>query len=809
MRITKLPYLILLFFSTLCYSQTYNIQGTLQDESGKPIAFANAVLVDLDDINIIKGTITNEAGNFTLENLKPGDYIFKISFLGFKEYTTRIELDRDIDFEVIKIKETAQELGGVTVVAKRPTVKRMLDRLVFNVENSTLSNSNVLDVLKHAPGVFVNNRVITIKNTPPTVYINNRRVYLSSEEILQLLEGTSATNIKSVEVITNPPAKYDAEGGAVLNIITSKNIIAGYNGSIFGNFKQGSEYPKYSIGTSHFFKGEKLNTYISFNITPRKDYMHNNEYLSFQNDNQNGSSWETDFKRTRKTSNQNINANIDYELNNNNSLSFSTNMLISPRENSKMKSNSITEVFNAINVLDSIFQSTNLRVEEKFNLAFNIDYKHKFKHDGELLTANIHHTNYDFSSFQDVNTGYFLQNINESFRDNMFQTFASQKIKIYTGQIDYELPIKDSEQFEAGAKISNISSESVLNQFIFEEGEREEDIKNSNTFIYDETNYAVYSSYSKNWNNWSLNTGVRFEYTDLVGNSLSTNQENNTSFLKFFPSISISNEINDNDELYLKYNKRIRRPSYKQLNPFKFFLNDNTYITGDPNLKPRIDDLLILGYTFKKDYTFELYYRNEDNPAIQYVYQDNADKKLIYKFTNTDMSISYGLDFSTYKQIVPNWDLYILSSVFYYKNNFFPIGNSDLLYTADKWSVYLEAVNYFSFLKDNSLTANIAYTLMTPTNDGPSNTSTIAGLDINLRKKLFKDRASINIGITDVFNTQNFETSSRYLNQNILSKIRFENRMFVFGFNYKFGNFNLKNNQKNIDLEERERLSSN
>ena len=414
-----------------------------------------------------------------------------------------------------------------------------------------------------------------------------------------------------------------------------------------------------------------------------------------------------------------------------------------------------------------------------------------------------------FSSFQDVNTEYFFPNIDESFRDNKFQTFASQKIKIYTGQLDYELPISDNEQFEAGVKVSNINSESILNQFTFENDIKEEDLDNSDTFLYDETNYAVYSSYSKDWSNWSLNTGLRFEYTDIIGNSLSTNQENNTDFLKFFPAISISNKLNDNNELYFKYNKRIRRPSYSQFNPFKFFLNDNTYITGDPNLKPRIDDLFVLGYTFNKDYTFELYFRNENNPAIQYIYQDNVEKKLIYKYTNTDVSISYGLDFTTYTQIIPNWDLYILSSVFYYKNDFFPIGSTDLSYTADKWSVYLEAINYFSFLKDKSLTADITYTLMTPTNDGPTNTSTIAGLDINLRKKLLNNRASINMGITDLFNTQNFDTTSRYLNQNILSKIRFENRMFVFGFSYKFGNFNLKNNQKQIDLEERERLISN
>ena len=383
-------------FSVPCLGQNITISGSVKDEGNASIAYANVVLLSVEDASFISGTTTNDNGVFEIQTSKTTSAVLKISFLGFEENAITINTSMDLGLGIIILKEKVQALDGITVIAKRPTVKRMVDRLVFNVENSTLSNNNMLDVLKHTPGVLVSNGKITIKQSSPTVYINDRRVHLSSEEILQLLEGTSATNIKSVEVITNPPAKYDAEGGAVLNIITSKNIIAGYNGSVFGNFKQGSEYPKYSIGTSHFFKGKKLSAYMSFNISPRKDFMHNNEYLYFGNENETGSSWETDFKRTRKSADQNINANIDYELNSNNSLSFSTNLLISPRKNSKMKSNSITEVFSAINVLDSTFESTNLRVEEKFNLAFNLDYQHKFKHEGELLSVNIHHTNYDF-----------------------------------------------------------------------------------------------------------------------------------------------------------------------------------------------------------------------------------------------------------------------------------------------------------------------------------------------------------------------------------------------------------------------------
>ncbi|WNH10262.1 outer membrane beta-barrel protein [Thalassobellus suaedae] len=809
MRITKLSYFISLFFSTLCFSQNYSIQGLLHDESSQPIAFANAILVDLDDINIIKGTITDELGNFTLENLKPGDYILKISFLGFKEYTTRVELDRNIDFEIITLNETPEELKGVTVVAKRPVVKRLVDRIVFNVENSTLSNNNVLDVLKHTPGVIVGSNQITVKSKVPVVYINNRRIYLSIEEVKQLLESTPANNIKSIEVITNPPAKYEAVGGAVLNIITSKNIIAGYNGSVFGNYKQGSVFPKYSIGTSHFFKTKKTNTYINYNISPRKDFVNKDEFINFINDDDLVfSSWETNYNETKKKANQNINANIDYQINENNSIGFSTNILVKPRDNSKANTNSETLVFGANKVLDSTFSTLNRLAEESFNLAFTLDYLHKFTKEGEQISANLHHTNYDFSNFQDVNTGYFLPNADASFRDNRFQTFSSQKIKIYTSQIDYELPIDDSSLFEAGVKISNIDSESILNQFAFKNAVKTKDLKNSDTFLYDETIYAGYLSYAKDLKSWSLKSGLRVEYTNILGNSLSTNEISKNDYLKFFPSIYLSKKIKDGNELYFNYNKRIYRPSYAQLNPFRYFFNDNTFLSGDPNLVPQIDDQLTIGYLFKEDYNLEFYYRNESNPILLVVFQDNNNNLIKYANTNIDRSISYGIDFSVNKKLYNNWYISAASSLFYYDNQFTGFKDDDIVFTSSKWTSYMQFTNYFSFLKDKSLNIDLSYIYISPWAEGPSVVSTRSSLDLSIRKSFWDNKASLSIGVEDTFNGYNFTETSKYLNQDIVINSRKENRLFVIGFNYKFGNYRLSNSKKETNIEERNRITN-
>jgi hypothetical protein len=733
----------------------------------------------------------------------------KVSYLGFKTFFKSIKVNVDLNLGVIQLDESTEELMGVTIIAKRPTVSRLVDRLVFNVENSTLSDNNVLDVLKYTPGVLVNDENISVKGSTPTVYINDKKVHLSISEVLQLLEGTSASNIKSIEVITNPPAKYEAEGGAVLNIVTKKNMEPGYNGSVFGNYKLGSEFPKYTFGTSHFFKTKKLSTYLNYNINPRKDYKNNTEFINFINNNDAiVSSWETNYNRTKKSSNQNINANLDYEFNSKNTLSFSTNMLLTPRDNSKARVNSFTEVYDSNNVLDSTFNSVNKSVNELFNFAFTLNYKHKFEKTGEVLSASAHHTNYDFSNFQNVETGYFLPNNNISFRDNKFQTFSSQVIKLYTGQIDYELPINDFSQFEAGLKVSNINSESIIKQSVFENEIKQDDLQNSDTFLYDEINYAAYSSYSKETDAWSLKAGLRVEFTDITGNSLSTNQDSSQEYIKFFPSLHVLNKFNERNELYFEYNRRIYRPRYEELNPFKFFINDNVYTSGDPKLKPQIDDVFTVGYMLNKKYTFELYYRYEKDPTLEIIFQDNNDNILKYINTNIDTSISYGLDFTTSTQVTNRWNLYWFTSFFYYENQFVALESNNALEVTDKWSVFAEINNYFSFLKDQSLTTDVSLLYISAFTDGPSILSDRFSLDINLRKTLWNNRASLSIGIADIFNTKNYTQTTKYLNQDVFLKSRLENRLFTIGFNYKFGNTKLKNNLKEIDLEERNRLNS-
>src|SRR5690606_6795469 len=206
-------------------------------------------------------------------------------------------------------------------------------------------------------------------------------------------------------------------------------------------------------------------------------------------------------------------------------------------------------------------------------------------------------------------------------------------------------------------------------------------------------------------------------------------------------------------------------------------------------------DSFTLGYTLNKDFTFEIYYRYEKDPAIQIMFQDNENKLIQNVETNIDSSISYGFDFTTYTQIIKRWDFYALSAFFYYENKFYALQSNNELYGTNKWSLYLTASNYFTFLKDKTLIADVSYMYISPFAQGPLIVGTRSGLDISLRKTLWNNQASISLGVADVFNTKNFSTSTKYLNQDTFKQRTDENRLFTIGFNYKFGNFRLNNNK--------------
>ncbi|MBT8395284.1 MAG: carboxypeptidase-like regulatory domain-containing protein, partial [Bacteroidia bacterium] len=209
---------LLLLLPTEILAQVFSISGMVKDNNSNPISYANIVVLKSIDSSLVTGTISDDNGSFNIENLPPDNYTLRSSFLGFKTQNDSITLNENIVLSLI-LSEEKEILGEVNILVKKPTITRKPDRLLFNVENTALTEGSTLKVLKNTPGIIVSEGSINIKSTSATVFINNRRVQLTSDELIELLESTPANSIKTVEVITNPPASYDADSGKVINII--------------------------------------------------------------------------------------------------------------------------------------------------------------------------------------------------------------------------------------------------------------------------------------------------------------------------------------------------------------------------------------------------------------------------------------------------------------------------------------------------------------------------------------------------------------------------------------------------------------
>lgn len=790
---------VLFFFlsTTAIYAQTFTVTGNIEDETKNPVAYSNILLLKAQDSTVVKGTTSDDDGKFVFNGIEKGGYIIKASFISYEENFTSINVTGELSVPTIVLKESVESLTAIEITYRKPTLKREVDRLVFNVEKTALSEGNMMEVLRSTPGVIVLNDKITIKNSIPTVYINDRKVHLSAQEIGDLLEGTNASNIKSIEVITTPPARYGAESGTVLNIIMTKNLVTGYNGSVFSNYTQGV-FPKTNHGMTNYFKTSKINLFANYSYNNRKINEENREVINYPDQ-----EWRSEFDKNKWLETHNFNLNFDWNVNENNTFSVSVNTQFLPYFKYLIKNK--TQITN--NVIGR-FNSQNVSRDNKNNLGFDFDYAHKFKN-GAKLILNSHYTTYNYSRGQDVNSDYYLVD-NSFFQNNKYRTNSNQDTEIVTSQIDYSLPIGESASFEVGIKLSNVetSSDIVHNDIIA--NTKVLNNANSDAFYYEENVQAGYVSFDKYWDKWSLSTGLRVEQTEINAKSIAANQNNNQDYLEWFPTANLGYQLSEKVNIYTNYKRSLQRPNYTSLNPFKVYLNDNTFVTGNPELKPIFINRIALGTSiFNGSFTLEAHYTKSESNIFQIPFQDNVNNTLAYTYVNIKQSEELGFDVSTNLDVTDKWFLYLGASFYNHKDvgAFF---NSSL--ELDKWSNYTVLSNDFSFLKDNSLTANFTVTYIHDYLNGFQNIESTIHSNLSFRKTILKGKGAISLSFSDLFNRQNYFTTTTilepsspfYQNSSLYQDI--DSRYIKFGFRYKFGNTRLSTNERGLSVDERDRL---
>ncbi|MCB0465632.1 MAG: TonB-dependent receptor [Aequorivita sp.] len=788
-------------------AQDLSISGKVTNAENAPLSFVNVLAYKVASEAPSTGTTTNEDGAFNLNGLEAGNYKLIFSYIGFEDYIKTIELSANKNLGNIFLNESAEMLDETVVSAKLPTVKKTPGKLIFNVENSSFSVGSTMDLLKKTPGVVVIGEDIQVKFSTPTIYINGKRAYLSSSEVASLLENMDAAYIKSVEVITNPSAKYDAEAGTVLNIITSKAISIGYKGSVDATYEQGI-YPKYNFGTSHFYKNNWLNVYASYTFGKRKEYKEDDNYIKFfQPDEVSAKSiWETKFDRTTEYENHYGNVTLDFTLSDKNSLSLTSNISVTPKVDYFNNGESL--IYNSQKQVDSSATTLSHVNFNKNNLAFALDYSRSLNEKGATLSASANYIYYDNIQNQSVSSDYFFAN-GDFLRNNSFLTNSKQNNNIFTGQADVSSELLGG-TFETGVKFSNVNTDSKMDFFDTENNSNIFNNALSDNFNYKENIYAEYINFEKDWEKWSISIGLRGEYTDIDANSRSLGRVNNQQYFDFFPSASFHYTINENNGIGLSYSRSIQRPRYQSLNPFKYFITEQNFNGGNPNLVPAIDDKVTLTIDHKGKLFFEFYYENVENSLDVLTFQNNENSTLESIDANLIKSYQYAFDITYFSSINSWWWLHFNTSTFYLANEFYALQSTQEKYTNDTFGQYLFLTNHITLSKDRSFTADVTGKYISNFVFGNRYFKNQSFVNISFRKDLWNKRASLTIGVDDIFDTlKDMASTTRYYNQDNYYYANLEYRLLRVGFKYNFGNARLRDNSKQIKTDEGDRLEGN
>jgi len=779
------------------------VGGKIVDKENQPVSFANVVLLNAkDSVSVIKGMISEDDGSFLFEEIENRPYVLKISFLGFADYIKRFEVEGNTNLGKIELQETSNSLDEVTVKARKPKIERKIDRISFNVENSVISSLNTYEILKRTPGVIVSQGELLVKNRPATVYINDRKVYLSTAELEQLLSGLSGENVKSVEVITTPPARYEAEGsGAILNIVMSKNPSIGYKGSVNAS-NTVAVLPKYSLGTSQYYKTNNLNAFASYNFNANNIYKNDESNVTyFEPDGSENSTWLGDFERDTKNYAHSLNTILDFTLSEKSSLSLSANLNFTPKNDSDLRGQ--TDIYSASGSLDSLFTTDSRLENEAKNMLFNADFSTSLGENGAKLSAQVNYIRYDKDQDQDLNTTYFYGNGDE-IRNNIIMTKAMQNSDIYTGQVDITTNM-GSLPVETGIKYAGITSNSALdfynNTFALQVDEL------SDALDYDENIYAAYFSTSKDLGKWSLKAGLRGEYTDITGISAQNGLVNDQDYFQLFPTFYAMRSIGEESSISLEYNRRIERPRFQSLNPFQYYINENNVKEGNPALVPGIANKVLFNYSYKGALFFDLYWDRVDHSPSVLSFQDNQKQLLRTVNDNLDYTQQFSLDI-TYANFVTNWYyLYGYLSGFYMENQIYARESAAETYTIDTFSAFLNVGNYFYFGGDGTFSGNVnTYFLPNILAGSYKYENPQFGLDLGLRKTFMNNKISVSINAEDILRTMNIPMQSQYLNQDNGFYAISETRRITFGVRYNFGNFRLNDNNRAINADEETRL---
>ncbi len=796
--------LFIFLVSLLAFTAQAQIQGKITDIDGKPVTGATISL--LRDSAIVKLAVTKESGNYEFSGIKEGTYKVSASYVGYATVVSSpiTFSGAGVTVPEIRLTKSTGDLQNVTVTARKPLVEMKADKTILNVEGTINSTgSDALELLRKAPGVTVDkdeNLGIAGK-TGVQVYIDGRPTPLSGQDLATYLKTMQSAQIESIEIITNPSAKYEAAGNAgIINIRLKKNKAFGTNGSANAGWNIGT-YAKYNAGISLNHRNNKINVYGNYNYNHAKMESNLSIYRSIL---------DTLFDQTGRNvftaRSHNFKGGIDYTINKQSSIGAIINGSIS---DPSIEANSNTPIiYKPTNTIDRILRATNASDLERDNFTVNLNYNYTGK-DGKSLILNADHGYYDLNTNQYQPNTYYDATGSTKINTVAYRMISPTKINISSFKADYEQNFAKG-KLGIGGKTAFITSDNDFRRYDVTSAGDVYDKDRSNRFKYEENINALYANYNRAWKGIMIQAGLRAENTVSEGTSAGLKKngagyvESVSSFKRnytdLFPSASVTFNSNPMKQWSLTYSRRIDRPAYQDLNPFEMKLDEYTFQKGNTDLRPQYTNSFGVTHTYKYKLNATLNYSHVKDIFTQLIDTAEQSKSFISKrnLAKQDiisLNVSYPVMYKTFTAFFN-----VNTNYSQYEADFGAGRKVDL----DAFGFNAFVQNSLKFGKTKAWTAELTAFYNAPTiYQGAFKAKSLWAIDMGMQKQIMKGKGTIKASVSDVFRTLKFNGSQEFAGQVSKFTSQWESRQFKLSFNFRFGSNTVKAaKQKSTGAEE-------
>jgi hypothetical protein len=790
--------ILTLFFTSQAQKASGKVSGQVVDGNTKTVEAATITLLRAKDSSVAKISAANKDGNFIFENVDDGKYLVSITAVGHtKGFSETFEItpsNSNVTLKTIELVPLAKNLAGVTVAAKKPLIEQKIDRTIVNVEASiTNVGTSALEVLEKSPGVSIDkDGNISLKGKQGVqVYIDGRPTYMSGTDLANYLRNLSSNQLDQIEIMTNPPAKYDAAGNAgIINIKTKKTKQLGYSGSFSSTWSQG-RYPKVSESFIFNYRKNKLNLFTTLGYNYRKNWQDLDIQRKFIDQSTKVVKSHFDQESRIKEEGQSYNAKVGFDY-------FATKKttigaVVTGYFNPGLFTNQSDVLISDANMflLSRTLAKTSNDREWK-NFSTNVNFRHLLDTTGQEITADLDYVTYRSTNSQDLVNAYYDPNGIPTDKPDTLIGSLPQDINIYTAKVDYTLPLKKGAKFEAGLKTSFVETDNNAVYDSINYGIIVPDYGRSNHFIYKENVNAAYVNYSRPFTKkWFGQFGLRLENTNATGDQVTTGQNFDRHYTQLFPTAFIQYKASDKNSFVLNYGRRIQRPNYQDLNPFILFLDKYTFEQGNPNLQPQFAHNIELTHSYKGFVNTTVNYTRTTD-IINQVLEQNTDRNETYvKKDNIAKQRQYGISVSAGGPVKKWWTPNLWMNL--YNNKYEGIINNDFVITS---ATTLQANLQNQFKLGKTLSAELSGYFNSGGIEGVFRIKSFGMVNMGLSQQLFKGKGTLRLTGRDVFRTQKIKGEIKYSNIDAAFQQRRDSRQVALGFTYRFAKGKMNNNQK-------------